>query len=76
MTIKRRGGHFFLLFFLLAQSASFYLCICLSLHAPTDGVARIFSLTLMPRPGIELTSAPLHLSFGTLIQDSIDKIWT
>ena len=73
MTIK--GGGIFIVI-LLAQYERLYLCISLSLHAPTDGVARIFSLTLMPRPGIELTLVPLQLSFVTLIQDSIDKFWT
>ena len=53
-----------LLLFLLAQSAHLFLHTCASPHTPTDGVARIFSLTPMPQLGIELTS-PL---WGTLTQ--------
>ena len=59
-------------FLLLAQSMHLYLQTCVLPHTPPYGVARIFSLTPMPWPGIKLTSALLHLSFwGTLIQDAL-----
>ena len=33
-------------------------------HTPSDGMARIFPLTPMLRPGIKLTLAQLHLLEG------------
>ena len=41
-----------------------YLHVCILPPTPTDGVTWIFSLTLIPRPGIELILAPLHLFEG------------
>ena len=54
---------YFVSFLLLAHSAHLFLHTCAFPHTPTDGVARIFSLAPMPRPGIEFTLAQLHL-FG------------
>ena len=51
------------IFLQLPQSAHLYLRTCVLPHTPTDGVTRTFSLTPMPQPGMELTSALLHLSF-------------
>ena len=51
-------------FLQLAQSEHLLLHTCVSPHTPTDGVARIFSLTPMQRPGIELMSIQLHLFEG------------
>ena len=51
-------------FLLLAHSAHSFLRTCALPHTPTDGVARIFPLTPMPRPGIKLMSAQLHLFEG------------
>ena len=46
---------------LLAQSAHLFKRTCVLPHFSTDGVARIFSLTHMPRTGIKLMSVQLHL---------------
>ena len=55
---------FSLTFLLLAWSAHLYLRTCDSPHTPTNGVARIFPLIPMLRPGIKLSSAQLHLFDG------------
>ena len=60
------------LFLLLGHSAHLFLHTWASPHTPTDGVARIFSLTPMSQLGIELTSAQLYLGlWETLIQDAL-----
>ena len=46
---------------LLAQSTHLFMHTCVLPHTSTDGVARIFSLTHMPRTGIKLMSVQLHL---------------
>ena len=46
------------------QSALLFLHTCVLPHTPTDGVARIFSLTHKMRLGIKLTLAPMHLFEG------------
>ena len=51
-------------FLLLALPACLRLCTYVLPHALTDGVGRIFSLTPMLRPGIELRLAQLHLFEG------------
>ena len=56
---QKRKVRFFLQ---LAQSRLLFLRTCVSPHITTDGVARIFSLTPMLRPGIELTSVQLDLN--------------
>ena len=51
-------------FFLLGQSARFYLHTIVLPPTPTDDMARIFSLTPIPLPGIKFTLAQLHLLEG------------
>ena len=51
-------------FFILAQFANLFLGTCVLLHTSTDGVAKIFSLTPKPQPGIKLISCQLHLFEG------------
>ena len=51
-------------FLLLGQSARLYLGTCVTLHVPTNGMAWIFSLTPMPRTGIQLMSAQLYFFGG------------
>ena len=48
-------------FLLLVQSQLLFLRTCVLPHISTDCVARIFSLTPMLRPGIELTLVQLSL---------------
>ena len=57
------------LFMLLAQSACFFLRTCGLPLTPTDGVARIFSLTPCCYRGIGLTLAPLHRSLEGHLTD-------
>ena len=49
-----------LIFLLLAQSVHLFLMRCVTPHIPTDGVARIFSLTPMLEPGIEFSCTSLR----------------
>ena len=52
------------LILLLAHSALLFLLTRALPHIPTDGATKILSLTHMPRLGIELASAMLHLLKG------------
>ena len=40
-----------------------HLRTCVLPHTPTDGMARIFPPTPLPKPRIKLKSVPFHLSF-------------
>ena len=46
------------------QTTHSFLCACASLPTPTDGAARIFSLTPPPWPGIKLALVQLHILEG------------
>ena len=68
-SVKTRSRNFFFCL-LLAQSAHFsllYLRTCVLPHTPIDSVARIFPFTPMPRPRIELTSAPFGCTYSGFI---------
>ena len=52
-------------FFYLPNPSTYIIVYVFCLNTPTDGVARIFFLSPMPRQGIKLMSALLHIFEGT-----------